>query len=318
MRSVLLLLAALWAVPLHATDTVSTPSDSLPRAAARIEAPPGAWQNGLRSFVLPGWGQFSVGHPIRGTVAGILDVWLYADAAQRTWSSIPKLRRTTRQLDLEVDDQRTFVDRDASALAADTSNMVARANLVSSKALLRSLEDSASKARGRARTSADYRNCEAAWAAGVHLYAITDAAEDAWLQRGGKRPVTDMTTAALASALVPGLGQIYNTHYSKAALLYCGVIGAVVSYQSHQNMVEFWQSENARAISDSTSTTTIGQQLVFFRKRRNQYIWGIGLIYVYQILDAVVDARLSRVDQPFPISISPTLSDPGLLVTWKF
>jgi TM2 domain-containing membrane protein YozV len=152
----------------------------------------------------------------------------------------------------------------------------------------------------------------------VHLYAIADAAEDAWLQRGGHRPVTDMATAAFASALVPGLGQIYNTHYSKAALLYCGVIGAVVSYQSHQSMVEFWQAENARAIADSTSTTEIQEQLVFFRKRRNQYVWGLGLIYIYQILDAVVDARLSRVDQPFPISISPTFSNPGLLVSWKF
>jgi hypothetical protein len=318
MRSVLLLLAALWAVPLHATDTTSSASDSLPRSPVPVQVPPPPWQNGLRSLVLPGWGQFTVGHPIRGTVAGIMDVWLYADVAQRTWTSIPKLRRTTRDLDLQVASQRTFVDKDAAAVASDTTNMDAKANLVSSKALLRSLQDSASKARGRARTSADYRNCEAAWAAGVHLYAVADAAEDAWLQRGGRRPVTDMATAAIASAVVPGLGQIYNTHYSKAALLYCGVIGAVVSYQSHQSMVEFWQGENTRALSDSTSTTEIQQQLVFFRKRRNQYVWGLGLIYVYQILDAVVDARLSRVDQPFPVTISPTLPDPGLLVSWKF
>jgi len=274
--------------------------------------------NGLRSAVLPGWGQVSAGHPIRGTVAGILDIWLYADAAQRTWSSIPKLRRTAGALETEVASQQAFVEQDAANYAADTSNTDAKGKLVADKAVLRSLQDSASKSRGRARTSADYRNCEAAWAVGVHLYAITDAAESAWLQRGGRRPVRDMATAAIASALIPGSGQIYNTHYSKAALLYCGVIGAVVSYQSHQNMVVFWQGENARAISDSTSTAEIQQELVFFRKRRNQYVWGLGLIYVYQILDAVVDARLSRVDQPFPISISPTFSDPGLLVTWTF
>lgn len=317
MRSVLLLVAAFGAVPLRAADTASTASDSA-HVRPGLEVPPPAWMNGLRSAVLPGWGQFSTGHPIRGAVAGILDVWLYADAAQRTWSSIPKLRRTTRALEAEVAYRKTFVDKDAAIYAADTTDADAKSNLVADRTVLRSLQDSASKARGRARTSADYRNCEVAWAVGVHLYAITDAAEDAWLQRGGRRPVTDMATAAIASALVPGLGQIYNTHYSKAALLYCGVIGAVASYQSHQSMVEFWQGENARAIADSTSTTEIQQQLVFFRKRRNQYVWGLGLIYAYQILDAVVDARLSRVDQPFPISISPTLPDPGLLVSWEF
>lgn len=318
MRSVLLLLAVFWAIPLRAADTASATADSARTRSEPLTVPPPPWQNGLRSAVLPGWGQFSTGHPIRGTVAGILDVWLYADAAQRTWSSIPKLRRTTRALDAEVASQRAVVDKDATTFAADTTSTDARNDLISSKALLRSLQDSASKARGRARISADYRNCEVAWAIGVHLYAVTDAAEDAWLQRGGRRPVTSMGTAALASALVPGLGQIYNTHYSKAALLYCGVIGAVASYQSHQGMVEFWQGENARAVADSTSTDQIQQQLVFFRKRRNQYVWGLGLIYVYQILDAVVDARLSRVEQPFPISISPTLPNPGLLVSWTF
>ena len=318
MRTVLLLLATSWAVPLSAAGIDSTGADSSRLHSDSIHVPPPAWATGLRSTVLPGWGQFSTGHPIRGTVAGILDVWLYEDAAQRTWSSIPKLRRTTRALEMEVASQRAFVATDSTLLASDTTNAQARGDLLAGVATLRSLQDSASKARGRARTSADYRNCEAAWAIGVHLYAITDAAEDAWLQRGGRRPVTDMATAAFASALVPGLGQIYNTHYSKAALLYCGVIGAVVSYQTHQSMVEFWQGENARALADSTSTSEIQQQLVFFRKRRNQYVWGLGLIYVYQILDAVVDARLSRVDQPFPISIAPTLPDPGLLVSWKF
>jgi len=274
---------------------------------------------GLQSAVVPGWGQFSTGHPIEGSVAGILDIWLYADVIQRTWTSIPKLRVTTRALESEVAAQSGTVQTlQADTAASSPTSTTSQNELPGAKSTLRIEEDSASSARGRERTSADYRNCELAWAVGVHLYSIVDAAEDAWIERGGRRPVTDMATAAWASALVPGLGQIYNAHYSKAALLYCGVIGAVVSYQSHQSMVAFWEQENARAIADSASTDVIQQQLVFYRKRRNQYVWGLGLIYIYQILDAVVDARLSRVDQPFPISVSPTFPDPGLLVSWTF
>ena len=273
-----------------------------------LHVPPPAWLNGLHSAIVPGWGQYSTKHQIRASVLLVLDAWLYGDAAQRTWSSIPKLRAKARELNNQVASQRIAVATDKS-LGLDTS---------ADKSALRTLEDSASVARGRARISADYRNCEMAWAVGIHLYGIVDAAEVAWLQRGGQRPVTDMGTAALASALVPGLGQIYNEHYSKAALLYMGVIGAAVSYDSHQKMVEFWKAERAQAVADSSSTTTIENQVVFFRKRRNQYVWGLGLIYLYQIIDAMVDARLSRVDQPFPIAVVPTFPDPGMTVSWSF
>jgi hypothetical protein len=319
MRSVAPFLVALWAISSHAEDTLpvatatameSTAPGSADTASRpdTLRVPPPAWLNGLHSAVVPGWGQFSTHHQIRASVLLVLDAWLYADAAQRTLTSIPKLRTTARNIEAQVTDQRKVV---ATYIAngSDTSGAME---------LLHSLEDSASVARGRARISADYRNCELGWAVGIHLYGIVDAAEVAWLQRGGQRPVTDMGTAALASALVPGLGQIYNEHYSKAALLYMGVIGAVVSFDSHQKLVDFWKAEKAQALADGSSTTTIDQEVDFFRKRRNQYIWGLGLIYLYQIIDAMVDARLSRVDQPFPISVAPTLPDPGLMVSWSF
>jgi hypothetical protein len=319
MRFVALLLVALWTISSRAEDTLpavaapTAPSVPAPETDAAVgpdslRVPPPAWLNGLHSAIVPGWGQFSTDHQIRASVLLVLNTWLYADAAQRTWTTIPKLRTTARDLESQVADQKRVV---AGYIAdgKDTSGAME---------LLHSLEDSASVARGRARISADYRNCEMAWAVGIHLYGIVDAAEVAWLRRGGQRPITDMGTAALASALIPGLGQIYNEHYSKAALLYMGVIGAVVSYDSHQRLVDFWKSERDRASVDGTSTTTIDNQLVFFRKRRNQYVWGLGLIYLYQIVDAMVDARLSRVDQPFPISVAPTLPDPGLTVSWSF
>jgi len=130
MRSVLLLLATSWAVPLPAAEIASTGADSVIAHPDSIKVPPPAWMNGLRSAVLPGWGQFSTGHPIRGTVAGILDIWLYADAAQRTWSSIPKLRRTTSALEAVVASQRNSVYKDSTVFAADTTNTDAKGNLI--------------------------------------------------------------------------------------------------------------------------------------------------------------------------------------------
>ncbi|HNY29991.1 MAG TPA: DUF5683 domain-containing protein [Fibrobacteria bacterium] len=259
----------------------------------------------LQSLVLPGLGQYTTGHPIQGTILVVGDLWLYGDVINRTWKSVPDLRDKASDL--------TYRSR----ILADT--LQARSDTTpASRDILRSLRDSAYKARSQAKISADYRNSELAWAAGLHLYSVVTAAEDAWLRRGGKRPVTSMAKATVASALVPGLGQIYNQHYSKAALLYLGVLGATVSYNSRQEVVDFFLEERRLSIAEGRGTSDADQQLEFFRKRRNQYIWGLGLVYVYQILDAAVDARLSRVGESFPISATPRFDHPGMTLAWNF
>lgn len=275
-----------------------TPSDSSSSGPTPLTA-------GLQSLALPGLGQYTTGHPIQGTILVVGDLWLYGDVASRTWNSIPDLREKSSDL------------TSRARLLADT--LQARSDSgAASKAVLHALQDSAFKARSQAKISADYRNSELAWAAGLHLYSVVTAAEDAWLGRGGKRPVTSMAKAGLASALVPGLGQIYNQHYSKAALLYLGVLGATVSYESRQEVVQFFLEERRLALREGRSTADTDEQLEFFRKRRNQYIWGLGLVYVYQILDAAVDARLSRVGETFPIAAAPRLDHPGLTLSYRF
>lgn len=259
----------------------------------------------LQSLVLPGLGQYTTGHPIQGTVLVVGDLWLYGDVISRTWNSVPDLRDKAHDLT-----SRARLLTDTLQARSDTTP--------ASRAVLRSLQDSAFKARSQAKVSADYRNSELAWAAGLHLYSVVTAAEDAWLRRGGKRPVTSMTKATLASLVIPGLGQIYNQHYSKAALLYLGVLGATVSYNSRQEVVQYFLAERRLAIAEGRGTTETDQQLEFFRKRRNQYVWGLGLVYVYQVVDAAVDARLSRVSETFPIAVTPRLDHPGLTLAWNF
>ena len=288
--------------PLPTKDSASPTSDT---GIRRVEDLRPVWLAAGKSAVLPGWGQFQTGHPIRGSILMLLDPWLYGDAAFRTWSSIPKLRDKASAMD---DRAALFAEshrvRSDSLLPADTNT---RARQDSTRLVV--LRDSASLLRGRARISADYRNGELAWAVGLHLYAIVDAAEDAWLAAGGQRPETEMGDAIWRSLLVPGWGQLHNGRYSKAALLYMGMGGSLVSFFSRQEMVEFWKDQTALARSQGRSTAVPAEQAQFFRKRRNQYVWGMGLVYIYQVLDAAVDARLSRFHRPFPFAVAP-LPDP--------
>lgn len=291
--------------PIDSTPKPSLFSSSPSPFAAASTAPssPTPFAAGAASLVVPGLGQWWTGHPIRGSLLGALDLWLYGDALQRCLTGIPNLRE-------ERDAILVVTRSEESRLANDTTpDAVSR---------LKTLRDSLSKASGNANISTDYVHSEIAWATGVHLWGVVDAAESAWLRNGGKRPVRTMAQAAWASALVPGLGQILNGRYSKAALLYMAVAGATVSLDGRQGMVEFWKTEAALAASQGRSTTTQDEQADFFRKRRNQYIWGLGLIYVYQVLDATVDARLSRVETTMSLSLAPSFQGPGLVASLNF
>ncbi|MEK7395081.1 MAG: DUF5683 domain-containing protein, partial [Fibrobacterota bacterium] len=92
------------------------------------------------------------------------------------------------------------------------------------------------------------------------------------------------------------------------------------SFFSRQEMVYFWKAEARRAILEQRSITTASQQTEFFRKRRNQYIWGLGVVYVYQVMDAAVDARLSRFGMPFKLELEPQPQPdrPGLTANFRF
>ncbi len=281
---------------------LGAPTDSSP---APMRLPPTPLQAAAASLVLPGAGQWWTGHPIRGSILGTLELWLYGDALQRGLSGIPRLRKERNEIrsrmELEIARQETDKDTTASA-----------------RAVLAKLQDSLSDASGSANISTDYVHSEVAWALGLHVWGVVDAAESAWILNGGRRPVRSMSTSALASALVPGLGQILNGRYSKAALLYMGVGGAIVSFHGRQEMVEFWKTESDIAFAEGRSTAVPNEQADFFRKRRNQYAWGLGLIYIYQILDAAVDARLSRIDEASPLALEPSPLGPGLVATLRF
>lgn len=118
--------------------------------------------------------------------------------------------------------------------------------------------------------------------------------------------------AAMCSAIIPGLGQIYNGQWYKTPVLYAGV--GVLAYFTKTNLDErnLYQRE-IRARTDSTATGFNPaladyslQEVLALRNQYEQYfeicIIIAGAVYLLNIVDAIVYAHLSS------FNVSPNLS----------
>ncbi|MEN9353577.1 MAG: hypothetical protein RL318_902 [Fibrobacterota bacterium] len=251
------------------------------------------------SLVLPGLGQILARHPVKGGVTMALDLGLYSSLWQIQNTQLPKLRGRVGVSDpIEATWRRTWASLDHK----DTT-LPAIALRDSVRLRRNAAADSAYKNREKIQTNLDLRNPELVWAIGVHAWSVVDAFDEAWHQRHPIQSGRSGLTAGLLSALVPGAGQIYNERYGKSAMLWMALSGSWVSQAEHQKTLDFYHAELALARADGRATTQISTQIDQFRKHRNQYYWGMGLLYVYQIIDAVVDARLDETRRPFRIGL---------------
>ena len=117
--------------------------------------------------------------------------------------------------------------------------------------------------------------------------------------------------SAILWALIPGFGQMYNGEFGKAGLLYMGLIGASTSIWTSQKMVDYYVKRKHTMEAESPESEDyerVAERTTYYRKNRNQYIWGIALIYLYSIGDAAVDALLSDFDNPVHLALLPTLT----------
>ena len=89
----------------------------------------------------------------------------------------------------------------------------------------------------------------------------------------------DPKTAFLFS-LVPGMGQAYNGKWIKSAM----VIGLEVS------SFIYWQDNISKYNDYEQNNYPLSRHR--YLEKRNKYAWWIGIIYVYAMIDAVVDAHL--------------------------
>ncbi|CAN5362585.1 hypothetical protein BH09BAC1_BH09BAC1_29660 [soil metagenome] len=113
--------------------------------------------------------------------------------------------------------------------------------------------------------------------------------------------------AALFSAALPGLGQIYNRKYWKLPIVYGGFAG--LGYAVGFNHSNFRTYSNAfRIVANDTAigsyridgrTYSEGQLRElknYYKRNRDMFIIFTGVLYVLNIIDATVDAHLFDFD----------------------
>lgn len=118
--------------------------------------------------------------------------------------------------------------------------------------------------------------------------------------------------AAIMSAALPGLGQIYNHKYWKLPIIYggLGTLGYFISYNSGQ--YTFYKKVYLAKIDDDPNTIDkypqvspdgLLQLLNQHRRTRDILIAGAILVYALNIIDASVDAHLFEFDVSDDLSL---------------
>lgn len=114
--------------------------------------------------------------------------------------------------------------------------------------------------------------------------------------------------ACYYSAVLPGLGQIYNRKYWKVPIIYAGAIGLIYSIQFSNSYYKEYLGYYNRAYSlDSATKVNYNgpyknspQYLLllkdYYRRNRDLSIICFGLLYAMNIIDAYVDAQLFNFD----------------------
>jgi len=254
----------------------------------------------LTSFFFPGGGQFYTGHYVRG---GFLFTFESALFYETFYNKFRQNRIFNRNIKMYKDSVSFY--KDLIALhndSADTS-IWRESEIMHSRVL--------SKEQSKKRASKDLWTSEFAWLAGLHIYGIFDA-YGIWRNNQGHDTQTHSAFSAIwRAALIPGWGQIYNNEYGKAGLLYMGLLGSAVSYYSRQQMVKYHLTnlQNAEKAEDDVAISIAEEDVLFFRKKRNQYIWAITLFYLYSLADAAVDAMLHNFDNPAYFVMQPTFNN---------
>lgn len=130
-------------------------------------------------------------------------------------------------------------------------------------------------------------------------------------QAAKKKLYSGPRKASILSAILPGAGQVYNKKYWKVPIIYTGIGG--LGYMFYYNNSEYnsYRSALKRLVSDSSLGTVGGYSLeqlqsqkVYYEKYRNFAAFGLGILYILNIVDANVDAHLKTFDVSDDLSIS--------------
>lgn len=134
--------------------------------------------------------------------------------------------------------------------------------------------------------------------------------------------IVEPSRAAMYSAVLPGLGQIYNRKYWKLPIVYGGFAAlgywAVFNHDNYiryQTAIELRTDGNPHTVDEFADDARFTEEVMrdymnFYRRNRDRtLIWTAGF-YALNIIDALVDAYLFDFDVSEDLSIRV---EPGLM-----
>jgi len=89
--------------------------------------------------------------------------------------------------------------------------------------------------------------------------------------------------AASSALAFPGGGQLYNGKIIKAGLILAGEVIAIVNWYNNSQLYSSYDADN-----DAEYPLPKHRYL----EKRNKSVWWFGFIYIYGLIDAIVDAHL--------------------------
>lgn len=119
--------------------------------------------------------------------------------------------------------------------------------------------------------------------------------------------------ATIMSAIIPGLGQIYNKKYWKAPVIYAGMGGFGyffyinnTSYNNYRAALKYSVANGGYAFIEghNYSTSQLQTQKLYYRRFRDIGVIGMAAMYILNIIDANVDAHLKTFDVSDDLSLS--------------
>ena len=120
--------------------------------------------------------------------------------------------------------------------------------------------------------------------------------------------------AAFYSAVLPGLGQVYNKRYWKVPLVYGAIGASIYTYnQNHKNYLRYrnaykrriagYADDEFQNLISSTDRLIDGQE--FYKRNRDRSMIFILGFYFLNILDANIDAHLKQYNVNSDLTVKP-------------
>lgn len=130
------------------------------------------------------------------------------------------------------------------------------------------------------------------------------AHEPASSEDSAKQFIRNPGTAIIFSAVLPGLGQVYNRKYWKVPLVYGAGGAALYSYRYYQTrykkIMEFLNENDAQKTYYFHGRNIKSSNLTHYRDYYHRYrdisIFSLAGVYLLNIIDAMVDAEFTAFD----------------------